>query len=215
MNNYQSDKEWFIKNLNNKNLVNKIKIIKIIITDIDGCLTGGTLLYSSLISTFYNKISNIFGFTTTVYDKLSKEFSVQDGYAITQSNKKKLIKIAFLTGRTDIATKIRAKALGIPKNLCFTGIDKKKIEKVKLIQKQNNFTKEEILYFGDDFLDYETLDATGIMCSPQNTPFYFQDKADLIIPRKGGNGAFRLLLDFVLYVQQKHFAQNFIDRAIK
>jgi 3-deoxy-D-manno-octulosonate 8-phosphate phosphatase (KDO 8-P phosphatase) len=205
MNNYQSDKNWFIKNLKNKDLVEKIKNIKIIITDIDGCLTNGNLVLADSRYPSDNDYSRY----------IAKNFCVQDGYAIATSVKNNLLPIAFLTGRTDEATKIRAKMLGIPDNLCYTGINKKKIEKVKAIQTDNNISKDQTLYFGDDFLDYETLDAVGIMCSPQNTPFYFQDKADLIVPRDGGNSVFRLLLDFILYVQQKHFAQDFIDKAIQ
>ena len=205
MNNAQSDKNWFIKNLKNKDQVEKIKNIKIIITDIDGCLTDGNLM---LADSRYPKDND--------YSRhIAKSFCVQDGYVIAACIKNNLLPIAFLTGRTDEATKIRAKMLGIPDNLCFTGISQKKIEKVKVIQKQNNITKDQTLYFGDDHLDYETIGAVGIMCSPQNSPFYFQEKADLIIPRDGGNGAFRLLLDFVLYVKGKHFAQDFIEKTIK
>lgn len=205
MNNSQSDKNWFIKNLANKDLVKKIKNIKIIITDIDGCLTDGRL---TLADSRYPKDND--------YSRhIAKSFCVQDGYAVATCTKNNLLPIAFLTGRTDEATKIRAKMVGIPENLCFTGISQKKIEKVQKIQKQNNISKDQTLYFGDDFLDYETIDAIGLMCSPENSPFYFQEKADLVIPRSGGNGAFRLLLDFVLYVKNKHFAQNFIEKAIK
>lgn len=205
MNNYQSDKNWFEKNLKNKNLVEKIKKIKIIITDIDGCLTNGSLMLAE------SKYPNDDNYSRYI----GKSFCVQDGFAINHTIKNNLLLIAFLTGRIDEATKIRAKMLGIPKELCFTGIDQKKIDKVKLIQTQKNITKSQTLYFGDDFLDYETLDAVEIMSTPENSPFYFQDKADLIIPRTGGNSAFRLLLDFILYVQNKHFAQNFIEKTIK
>ena len=205
MNNIQSDKNWFIENLKNKDLLEKIKNIKIIITDIDGCLTNGNIF---IAESRYPKDND--------YSKhIAKSFCVQDGYIISECIKNNLLDIAFLTGRTDEATKIRAKMLNIPENLCFTGISQNKIEKVKIIQKQNNIKKDQTLYFGDDFLDYEAIDAVGIMCSPQNSPFYFQEKANLVIPRDGGNGALRLLLDFVLYIQGKHFAQQFIETSIK
>lgn len=195
MNKYETDKKWFIKNLDNKDLVEKLKKIKIIITDIDGCLTNTGLLVTE--------------------DNIGKTFSVQDGFATSTAIKNNLINIAFLTGRTDEATKIRAKMLGIPEELCFTGIDQNKIDKIRKLQKLKNITKEETLYFGDDLLDFEALDAIGVMTCPENTLFYFQDYANIIVPRAGGDSAFRLLLDLVLYAQNKHFAQEFIDKAIK
>ncbi|KKP22565.1 MAG: 3-deoxy-D-manno-octulosonate 8-phosphate phosphatase [candidate division TM6 bacterium GW2011_GWF2_28_16] len=195
MNKYEIDKNWFINNINNKNLIEKLQKIKVIITDIDGCLTNANLLVTE--------------------NNIGKSFSVQDGFGTSTAIKNKLIDIAFLTGRTDEATKIRAKMLGIPDELCFTGIDQKKIAKIKAIQKLKNITKEETLYFGDDLLDFEALDAIGVMASPENTVFYFQDYANIIVPRTGGDSAFRLLLDLVLYAQNKHFAQEFIDKTIK
>ena len=205
MNNYQTDKHWFLEILENQTLVNKIKNIKIIITDIDGCLTDGSLM---LADSRYPKDND--------YSRhIAKSFCVQDGFGVDRTIKNNLLTVAFLTGRTDEATKIRAKMLGIPKDLCFTGVSQQKIEKVISIQTNKKISKEETLYFGDDFLDYETINATGIMVSPQNSPFYFQDKADMIVPRNGGNGAFRLLLDLVLYIQKKHFAQSFIENSLK
>lgn len=205
MNNYQTDKKWFSEILKNQTLVNKIKNIKIIITDIDGCLTNGSL---TLADSRYPK--------DTDYSRhIAKSFCVQDGFGIDKAIKNNLLSVAFLTGRTDEATKIRAKMIGIPEDLCFTGVSQKKIEKVISIQTNKNISKEETLYFGDDFLDYETTNATGIMASPQNSPFYFQDKADILVPRNGGNGSFRLLLDLVLYIQNKHFAQSFITNSLK
>lgn len=204
MNNYKTDKQWFLGILKKEALVNKIKNIKIIITDIDGSLTNGNLM---LADSQYSK--------DTLYSSfIGKSFSTQDGFIIDKIIKHNLLLIAFLTGRTDEATKIRAKMLGIPKDLCFTGISQKKIDKVISIQKNKDISKEETLYFGDDFLDYETTNATAIMASPQNAPFYLQDKADIIIPRDGGNNSFRLLLDLVLYIQNKHFAQSFITNSL-
>jgi len=139
MNKYEIDKNWFINNINNKNLIEKLQKIKVIITDIDGCLTNANLLVTE--------------------NNIGKSFSVQDGFGTSTAIKNKLIDIAFLTGRTDEATKIRAKMLGIPDELCFTGIDQKKIAKIKAIQKLKNITKEETLYFGDDLLDFEALDG--------------------------------------------------------
>jgi len=179
------DLVWFTETLKNKSLIEKIKKIKLIITDIDGCLTD----------------SNVYGI------REDKGFSVQDGFATKQAQKQG-VKIAFLTGKDSPHVKERAKILGIPDELVFIGVYKNKIEKVKQIQESLGIPKEETLYFGDDFLDYEAKDAVELFTCPLNTPFYIQKQADLIIPKNGGVNVFRLLLDLVLYVQNKHFAQK-------
>ena len=206
MNCAQEDKNWFLESLKNKDLVNKLKKIKLIITDIDGALTDGQLY---LFETNKTQLSLVH--TTGK----SKNFSVQDGFAIDQAIKKNHLKVAFLSGRNDETTNIRAKMLGISKEMCFTGICENKIDKVKIIQNKAQATKEETLYFGDDFLDLETKDASNLFSCPQNAPFYIQSEADTIVPRVAGNHVFRLLLDLVLYVQEKHFAQEFINKALK
>lgn len=192
----EKDKKWFLECLNNKNLVEKIKNIKLIITDIDGCLTDGQILLHE-----------------SENDK-SKAFSVRDGYATVQCLKN--ILVAFLSGRKDLATRIRAKMLGIPDDMCFIGDDAgiDKSTKLNLLKEKNNVTTEETLMFGDDFLDINTRDLVGLLVCPYDTPFYFHSTADLIIPRIGGKHAFRLLLDLVLYIKGIHFAQDYINKAL-
>ena len=192
----QKDKIWFLECLNNKNLVEKIKTIKLIITDIDGCLTDGQILMHE------------------DENEKSKVFSVRDGFAISQCLKH--IPIAFLSGRKDLATQTRAKMLGIPDNMCFIGDDAStdKRNKVRLLQEKNKISIKETLMFGDDFLDINTRELVRLLVCPQNTPFYFHNTADLIIPRIGGKHAFRLLLDLILYIKEIHFAQDYINKSL-
>ena len=44
--NLKNDLRWFKESLNNVELVEKFKKIKLVITDVDGCLTNGTVAYS-------------------------------------------------------------------------------------------------------------------------------------------------------------------------
>ncbi len=192
----EKDKIWFLECLKNNNLVEKIKKIKLIITDIDGCLTDGQILLHE------NE------------NEKSKAFSVRDGFATAHALKH--ISIAFLSGRKDIATQTRAQMLGIQDGMCFmggdAGIDKSK--KLILLQEKNGTSKEETLMFGDDFLDISTKQHVGLLVCPQDTPFYFHNIADLIIPKIGGQHTFRLLLDLVLYVKKIHFAQDYISQSL-
>lgn len=190
-------KNWFKECLKNKKLIAKLKKIKLVISDVDGSLTDTKLLVTE--------------------KEIGKSFSIQDGFATSKAIKTTDLLIAFLSGRDDKATCIRAKMLEIPEDLCFTGKDANvdKTIKIRLMQKNRKIKPEETLLFGDDFLDVDAKSAVGTFVCPQNTPFYFQDLADAIVPLHGGDSAFRLLLDLILYVQKKHFAQKYIDTALK
>lgn len=191
-----NEKQWFKECIQNTKLIEKIKKIKLVITDVDGCLTDGSVSYSS-------------------DSEVTKSFSVQDGFIMSKCNKSNMPHLAIITGRTDIAMTKRAQRVGIPKELYHQGEDKDKSHAVTAIQKQLNLTPEETLYFGDDYLDLAVNHTANIFSSPSNALFYVKEKAEIVIPRTGGDGAFRLLLDLLLYVQNKHFAQQFIQDALQ
>ena len=188
------DTYWFKTILKKKDLIEKIKQIKLVVTDVDGCITNGTVY-------------------VTEDDNEHKGFSIQDGFATAHGQKAGLA-IAFLSGRASKATEIRAQKLKIPENLCYTGKNNGKIKTLKIIQNDVKTTKKETLFFGDDIFDAQTKDYVGIFASPANAVFYVQHIADIVIPKNGGGGSFRLLLDLILYSQQKHFAQELIDRSL-
>jgi len=189
-------KEWFQSCLNNKNLVEKLRKINLIISDIDGCLTDGKVYYSA-------------------DDEIQKNFSIQDGYLMAKCNKQDMPHLAFVTGRSDKAAEKRAAILGIPKELYFHGKCSAKSESVVAIQEKLNQKKESTLFFGDDLLDLDIREEVGIFASPINGLFYIKDNADIVVPKEGGNGAFRLLLDLVLYVQKKHIAQPVLEKSLQ
>ncbi len=186
--------KWFKEAVNNQLLVNKLKKIKLIISDVDGSLTDN-LLYPHENT------------------EETKGFSTQDGFAITQAIQLGL-QIALLSGKNGKILQARADTLGIPKANQFWGVNNNKIEYVQKLQKNLNTTKEETLYFGDDTLDIEVKDAISLFVCPLNAIFYIKPLSDIIIPKTGGYGAFRMLLDLTLYVQKKHFKQSLIDNAL-
>jgi 3-deoxy-D-manno-octulosonate 8-phosphate phosphatase (KDO 8-P phosphatase) len=193
---HNCDKEWFINSVNNTDLVEKLKHISLIITDVDGCLTDGTANYS-------------------LDKEITKGFSIQDGFLMAKCNKPGMPYIAFISGRSDIAAAKRASALGVPDNLYYQGIDKNKSTVILEIQKQLSLTKKNTLSFGDDILDMETKGVVSLFAAPSNAIFYVIDNADIVVPKPGGNGSLRLLLDLILYVQNKHIAQEQISKSIQ
>ncbi|HBS48531.1 TPA: 3-deoxy-D-manno-octulosonate 8-phosphate phosphatase [Candidatus Dependentiae bacterium] len=187
---------WFKEILKNQQFVERLKKIKLVITDVDGCLTD-------------NKIYML------ARGEEVKCYNVSDGLATKRASTNNLLKIALLSGKNGKSVELRAKNLGIPQDLIYLGYELNKLEMVKKIQEEQNVSKEETLYFGDDVPDISAKDGVSLFISPSNVMFYIRPHADLIIPKEGGSGAFRLLLDLVLFVQKKHFAQNLIEDILE
>jgi 3-deoxy-D-manno-octulosonate 8-phosphate phosphatase (KDO 8-P phosphatase) len=133
---------------------------------------------------------------------------------IAKCNKPNMPHIAFVTGRSDAAATRRAKVLRVPDKLYYKGIDKNKAATVQKIQTDLKVSQEETLFFGDDILDLQAKNAAGIFACPANGLFYIKAAADIISPKPGGNGALRAILDLVLYIQEKHLAQEAIKKAL-
>ncbi len=195
MNQISSDKDWFKECLNNLNLCKKLTEIKLVICDVDGTLTNGTMTYSAT-------------------EEASRNFSIVDGFGMVQAQKAGIL-IALLSGKAHGSIAIRAKKLNIPESLCFGG-QEDKIVIIKKFAQEHQLKLSEIALIGDDYFDLKTkiAEPSLLFISLQDAPFYSQAYADLVICRDGGNHAVRLFIDLVLYIQQKHFAQNLIDKAL-
>ncbi len=190
-----NDKVWFQSCLSNQDLLNKLKNIKLIVSDVDGALTNAWVYYDQA-------------------GEGGRSFSTVDGYIVKPALTAGLL-IALLSGKNNPSTIARGKHLGIPDELLIAGTGDKRVNIKNLLQKQN-ILAHQTLIFGDDFLDAQVkLDNQDIIYAcPTNTPFYLQHVADLIVPRAGGHNAFRLLLDAILYAQGKHIAQTVIETAL-
>ena len=186
---------WFKAMLNDHELCEKLKKIKFIISDVDGCLTPANIMLMDS-------------------GDEGKDFSVQDGYVIHKSLQEKLLSIGLLTGRNSPSTAARAQRLGIAAELCVMGVVEEKKASVVVMQNLVGATYEQTLFFGDDAQDYNVRPVVSLFASPANAVFYVYQKADIQLPLVGGHGAFRLLLDLILYVQNKHFCQDLISEAV-
>ena len=120
--------DWFKQAIANKELCEKLKKIKFVVTDVDGCLTPSNIMLMD-------------------GGDEGKDFCTQDGYAIDQCLKNGLLHIAFLTGRNSASTAARAKRLGILPQFCVMGVVEEKKDSVLQMQEQLEVTIEETLFF--------------------------------------------------------------------
>ena len=176
MNSNINDFSWFTQCLNNDTLCKKLSDVKMVICDVDGTLTNGTIDY-------------------TDEHEYSRAFSILDGFAIVSAQKSGLL-VGLLSG----------KAHG----------KEEKIVTIREMAALYNIPLSQILLIGDDFFDVKVklADPTILFATLQDAPFYFHSFTDVVIPRNGGHHAVRLMLDLVLYLQKKHFAQTLIDQTL-
>lgn len=159
----------------------QLEKIKLVITDVDGVLTDGSLYYSENGETL-------------------KYFNVKDGLGI-----KMLlacgIQVAVLSGGDTPILRRRIKDLGIP--LFQLGKMTKRQACLDLMQ-QAGVSPEETAFLGDDTLDLPAFEVCGLAVAVGDAFDYIKDQADLVLTRSGGHSAFRELSDMILHAQGKH-----------
>lgn len=123
-----------------------------------------------------------------------KKFNVSDGlgiYFLQEAG----VKVGFISGRISESTRIRGKELKV-EELHFGINDKKKVyEKLKRKMKLED---EEVLYIGDDLLDYEVFKKAGVPVGVKNGDRKLNRSALYVTKKKGGDGAVREVIDLIL-----------------
>ncbi len=164
-----------MKNAYKKKLFKIAKDVKILILDVDGVLTDGSII----LDNYGNEI---------------KCFYVRDGHGIKMLLKQG-IPVAFITGRYSEVVKKRAKELGI-KDVFQKCYDKTKAYE-KLIKKYS-VSDQEIAYIGDDIVDIPILRKCGLPITVADADDYVKSVAMIITKNKGGRGAVREICDLIL-----------------
>ena len=162
------------------NLKEIIKNIKLLVLDIDGVLTDGSL--------YYDKNGEAF-----------RKFNVKDGQGIKLAQAYNL-EIAIISARECEIVKGRFNELGI-KYLFQHCYDKAK--KVKELSTDLKITLENIAYIGDDILDVPPLEIVGLPICPKDAHASAILKAKLITEASGGAGCVREIIDLILKEQGK------------
>lgn len=152
--------------------------IRLLVLDVDGVLTDGRITY------------------TSTGDE-SKSFNVRDGHAVKMALRAGL-GVAIITGRQSDIVKRRADELGI--QLVFQGaLDKMKA--LKEILEETHLDTAQIAYMGDDVVDLPLLMNVGLACAPADAAQEVLEKAHMVTGARGGEGAVRELILFVLKAQ--------------
>lgn len=158
----------------------KAQKVKMILLDVDGVLTDGSIIYSSNCGEI-------------------KVFNAQDGFGIVRAIELGL-KVGIITGRESDIIQKRANELGIT-DLIQNAIDK--VKPFETLASKYNFKPEQFCYVGDDILDIPLLKIVGFSAAPANARSEVKRIVDYVASASGGNGAVREIIDFILRAQKK------------
>lgn len=156
-------------------LKSKFQRIRMILSDVDGCLTDGTLIFDEQ----GNEI---------------KAFHARDGLGITIWKKKGGL-VGFVTRRCTSVVRKRAEELKI-QELC-QGVTNK-LEMLAEICRKYDLTPDEIAYVGDDLVDYDIMQAVGVSACPADSVPEILESADYVCKTNGGKGVVRELIEQIL-----------------
>ncbi|MDD3476609.1 MAG: HAD hydrolase family protein [Sulfurimonas sp.] len=150
-------------------------MIKLIVLDVDGCMSDGKIIYHSDGSE-------------------TKNFNVKDGLAIS-SWIKMGFEAAIITGRESPIVKRRAKELGI-KHL-FQGVKDKESVLKELISSLG-LKYYEVGAIGDDLNDFKMLRSVGRSFTPKDGVKEIREMVDTTLTCNGGDGAVREMIDTLI-----------------
>lgn len=152
--------------------------IKLILLDVDGVLTDGTVV--------------MHGDGTE-----SKAFHIRDGAAIVWSMQAG-VQIGLLSARSSPATVQRATQLGI--RIVAQGVISKPVELDRILAEEG-LTDTDVAYMGDDLLDIPVLKRVGLAGAPADAAPEVRDVVDWVSTKGGGRGAVREFIELVLRAQ--------------
>ena len=157
----------------------KAEAIKLVVLDVDGVMTDGTLTYVGAAESEW------------------KSFNVKDGLGIKLLQRQG-IKVAIITGRLSEAVERRAQELEI--KMLVQGREDKGAALRELLDSMA-LDSSTVAYMGDDLPDLAALKLAGLATCPCDATEAVLKLADWVAPVAGGRGAVRALCDFILTAQ--------------
>ncbi len=161
-----------------KEISGKIKRIRLLVLDVDGVMTDGSLIYND-------------------DGTESKVFDVKDGHGLRLLMAGG-IEVAIISGRKSDSVTKRAKDLGI--KLAFQGI-KHKLPLLNQMLKEKEISLKEVAYMGDDLIDIPVMKAVGLSIAVSDAHPDVKSIADIVTAKPGGRGAVREVCELILKEQ--------------
>ena len=162
---------------------------KLIITDIDGVWTDGSM--------YYDQKGNEL-----------KRFSTYDSAGVLYAHHLK-IPVVIVTGEETEIVKRRAEKVKI--DYLFQGV-KNKVEVIDELIQKLGITFNDCAFIGDDLNDFHLLKKVGFSGSTANAQDFIKVISDYTTVRKGGEGAFREFVEHIL--KENNLFENVLAELI-
>lgn len=173
-----------VKKLTRKQLLNKLKDVKLLLLDVDGVLTKGEMIVLDDDKKIEIKIWNI-----------------KDRFAYTMLKKANLdLRIGWISGRGCKELEIRAKELKL--DFFYQNI-KNKLDAYKEILLKTSLNDSQVVYIGDDWLDIPILKRVGVSICPKDAVLEVKNICNYVSSYSGGCGVFREVVELILKAKNK------------
>lgn len=156
----------------------QLKVIKALVFDVDGVLSMDT----SPMNENGDPV---------------RTANVKDGYALRNALNMKY-HIAIITGGSVESIRLRYEKIGVPH--IYTGV-RDKVKSLHDFMEKTGVKPEEILFMGDDLVDYPVMKMVGIAVCPLDAVNEIKEISSYISSKKGGEGCVRDIIEQVMRAQ--------------
>jgi len=174
--------------------------IKLILFDVDGVLTDGTIWVFPVPATFTG------GTSPAMVEP--KGFNAHDGAGISLARLGGM-KCGVITKRVSDTVEIRCRDLKL--EYVYMG-QSYKMRAVRDIIEEESIELEDVAYVGDDVVDLPVMREVGLAIAVANAREFVKSAAHYITPTRGGEGAGRDAIEFIL--RAKGVLSQVIERYI-
>jgi 3-deoxy-D-manno-octulosonate 8-phosphate phosphatase (KDO 8-P phosphatase) len=165
-------------------LITRARAVKVLIFDVDGVLTDGSLFYGDDGQEY-------------------KAFNSRDGHGIKMLRDTG-VATAILTGRSSQVVLHRARNLGITR--IIQGAHDK-LTAYEAMLAETGLKAEETAYMGDDLVDLPVLRRCGLACTVPDAPAEVLARAHYVAQAGAGRGAAREVCELIMRAQGTWAAQ--------
>jgi 3-deoxy-D-manno-octulosonate 8-phosphate phosphatase (KDO 8-P phosphatase) len=166
---------WRIMKEPKKQIAEIAKNIKLLILDVDGVLTDGSIILDNEGNEF-------------------KAFHVRDGHGIKMLHKAG-VQVAIITGRHSKVVERRAHELGITE--VYQRCHIKSVAYEHLLEKMG-IADREVAYVGDDIVDIPLFKRVGLSIAVADATEETKAEAMIVTESRGGKGAAREVCELIL-----------------
>lgn len=148
--------------------------IKLLILDVDGTMTDGGIYITDEGTQF-------------------KKYNAKDGYGIMRAQKLGRVEVGIIS-HSKSAPMVEQRAAMVGIKYVYVGSESKAVILDQWCQ-QNNWTKDEVAFIGDDLNDLDIMKEVGITACPADAVKTILDYVDIPLSRNGGDGCVREFID--------------------